>query len=431
MNLDMKAYREVIMKTCDCCDSSLPIDWKVKSLLDISKTKPMYGINAAASDLREGAPRYLRITDIDLDGKLLDTDPKGVDANDVDDFLLTDGDIVFARTGNTTGKSFHYVGSYGPLVFAGFLIKFNINEDIADSKFIYYCTQTHSYKNWVSVMSQRSGQPGINSKEYSGLTVPLPPLPEQKKIAKILSKVDEYINEADSMIADLAILKKGMMQKLLTKGIGNENFIDSSIGPIPIGWEVKNIDQLCTTTSGGTPKKGVAEYYDNGTIPWVKTGELKQKYVNNIEDSITELALEKSSAKLVKKGTVLLAMYGATIGRVSILGLDASTNQAVCCIICDESKLVNEYLYYHLLLNRDMLVQSGAGAAQPNISQTIVKKYTLAVPTIDEQVKIVTMLNSIDQMIETYEGERRDFSELKRGFMQQLLTGKVRVGVNE
>ena len=405
----------------------IPSEWKVKKLGEITIGKGEYGIGASATEYIEGKPRYLRITDIGDSCRLLFNEIKGLDDADYEKYILKEGDIVFARTGNTTGKGYVYNREHGELVYAGFLIKYSIDNNIAKHNFIKYVIQSKRYWDWVSIMSTRSGQPGINSNEYSSFIIQLPPLKEQEKIASILSIVDEQIYNVDALIEKNKELKKGLLQTLLTKGIGHTKFKKTEIGEIPEAWEVKKIIDIANTTSGGTPSRAKKEYYENGIYPWVKTGELYNKYISKTEEYITEDALKKSSAKLVPEGAVIIAMYGATIGKLSIAKRSVTTNQACCSIICNNNICYNEYLYYRLNFEKENIINLGAGGAQPNISQDIIKNYKLAIPTRGEQQRIVLILSELDKKIDEYENKKQKLEALKKGLMQQLLSGKIRV----
>jgi len=155
------------------------------------------------------------------------------------------------------------------------------------------------------------------------------------------------------------------------------------------------IGDVFTVSSGGTPNRKKDEYFNGGHIPWVKTGELKGKFANTPSEFITQLGLEGSSAKLFPPKTVLLAMYGATIGACSILGFEAATNQACAAILpsdeCDES-----YLYYYLSSIKASLVSKGVGGAQPNISAGLIKKIKIPLPPMEEQKKIAAILDAAD-----------------------------------
>lgn len=194
----------------------IPEEWEVKRLIDISEGKGEYGIGASATEYVEGSPRYLRITDIGNESRLLFNDIKSLHDSGYERYLLKNNDVVFARTGNTTGKSYVYSEKNGKLVYAGFLIKFTINPELANIAFIKYVIQTKRYWNWIKIMSTRSGQPGINSNEYSKLLIQIPSISEQKQIASILSSVDEQIEQYESKKEKLQEFKKGLMQKLLT-----------------------------------------------------------------------------------------------------------------------------------------------------------------------------------------------------------------------
>lgn len=163
-------------------------------------------------------------------------------------------------------------------------------------------------------------------------------------------------------------------------------------------WEYAKLGDVCKTSSGGTPLRSHPEFYENGTIPWLKSGEVAQGYIYNSEEFITEEALAMSSAKLFPVDTVLLAMYGATAGQVGILKFPASTNQAVCGIFPGEL-FIPEFLYLILKSKKDYLVSQSSGGAQPNISQTIIKELVIPVPPISIQKELVAKINQYDKII--------------------------------
>jgi type I restriction enzyme, S subunit len=154
------------------------------------------------------------------------------------------------------------------------------------------------------------------------------------------------------------------------------------------------IGEFCETGSGGTPsRENFARYYEGGTIPWVKSGELREAIVKQTEEHITQVALRESSAKLVPSGALLLAMYGATVGRLAVLGVQAATNQAVCHIVPDPKKADVRYLFHVLRAQVPKLILRGVGGAQPNISQTIVKGLPVPLPALTEQRRIAEILD--------------------------------------
>ncbi len=194
----------------------IPKDWKITKLSKCIAGRGTYGINAPSTDFCKNLPVYLRITDIDENGRLIKEGMKCVNHPDFKKYILEPGDIVFARTGNTTGKTYLHTEKNGQLVYAGFLIKFTPDSNTLNPNFLKFFTETALYWNWVQVMSSRSGQPGINSSEYETLTFPLPSLSEQNKIAAVLIACDKEIELLNQKLEALKRQKKGLMQKLLT-----------------------------------------------------------------------------------------------------------------------------------------------------------------------------------------------------------------------
>jgi type I restriction enzyme S subunit len=161
---------------------------------------------------------------------------------------------------------------------------------------------------------------------------------------------------------------------------------------------LKKLSDFCKTSSGGTPSRSTPEFFENGNIPWIKSGELKNRYVTEVEEKITQLAVNSSSAKIVPKGALLIAMYGATVGEVSQLLFDATTNQAVCSIVPDDSLCDVNYLYRYLQAQKDNLLNLRVGGGQPNISQGIIKDLIVPLPPLEEQRRIASILDKADNI---------------------------------
>ena len=167
---------------------------------------------------------------------------------------------------------------------------------------------------------------------------------------------------------------------------------------LPLGWEWKKLNDLCKTTSGGTPSRGNPGYF-SGDIPWIKSGELNDGLITDSEEHITADAIESSNAKKLLKGTLLIAMYGATVGKLGILDIEAATNQAVCAIFPGEL-LNRNYLFWFLKSYRKDLIQASFGGAQPNISQTLIRSIEVPIPFPDNKEKSLDIQNRIVQRIE-------------------------------
>lgn len=191
--------------------------WRDVSLSDCCLSEGQYGLNAPACAFKDNLPKYIRITDIDEDGRYNRSSVAYVDVDDYENYLLNENDVLLVRTGSTTGKSYLYDKNDGKLVYAGFLIRFNINPEFVDKRVVYACLNTNSYWKWVGVMSMRSGQPGINATEYSKYRFKIPlDKKEQKAIADVLSAADEEISLLQKGLEQEKLKKKSLMQLLLT-----------------------------------------------------------------------------------------------------------------------------------------------------------------------------------------------------------------------
>jgi type I restriction enzyme S subunit len=183
---------------------------------------------------------------------------------------------------------------------------------------------------------------------------------------------------------------------------------------LPSNWEWKKVSEIANTKSGGTPLRSHPEYF-NGDIPWIKSGELKDGYIRNAEESITELGMDNSSTKIFPKGSVLVALYGATAGKVGILDIVAATNQAVCGIFPKNGSFIPKYMFYWIISQRDNLLKQRIGGAQPNISQTIIRSQYFPLAPINIQELIVSKIEELFSQLDAgVAGLKRAQAELQR-----------------
>lgn len=195
-------------------------------------------------------------------------------------------------------------------------------------------------------------------------------------------------------------------------------------------WKNINLEDVAKWGSGGTPPRKEEKYF-TGSIPWIKTGELKSKYICETEEKITEEAISKSSAKIFPKGSVAIAMYGATIGKVSILGMDASSNQACAIAIPSKGIIFNEFLYYFLIANKNKFIDMGQGGAQPNISQTIIKSFPIELPPLKEQNRIVAkiedLFSDLDKATDDLKKTQGQLKTYRQSVLKAAFEGKLTV----
>ena len=262
--------------------------------------------------------------------------------------------------------------------------------------------------------------PGLNRNDVYIQSILLPTIDEQKKIADILSLWDKAIQQTKDLIAYKETQKKGLMQNLLTGKKRLHGFNDD--------WKTIKLGEVAEMNSGGTPTSSKNEYY-NGNIYWVSITDMTSsyKYLYDTNIKITELGLKNSSAKIFPANTVLFAMY-ASIGECIIAKKEMSTSQAILGIRCNNNILYYEYLFYFLYNYKENYKKLAQQGTQANLNKEIVENFKLKIPTsIDEQKAIADILSKADEEINLLNKQLDLYTEQKKGLMQNLLTGKVRV----
>ena len=255
-----------------------------------------------------------------------------------------------------------------------------------------------------------------------------PPV-EQRRIAAVLGKLQRTVELEAAQERATRELKQSVMHRLFTRGLRGESLRDTPLGPLPKSWDVKKIGSFASVSSGGTPLRSVDEYWQGGTIPWVKTGEIKYGVITESEEKITETGMKNSAARLYPKGTLLMAMYGQGItrGKVALLGIEATTNQA-CAAIIPKSDASTEYLFCYLAFAYDRVRELGHGANQKNLSGELIADVEVPVPADkDEQKEIAAILAAIDRKIALHAARRRARQELFRSTLHALMTARLRI----
>ena len=404
----------------------IPHGWDLIPLGKCVSEKLSYGVNAPAIPYNRCYPCYIRITDITEDGQYDDSDKKSVAITfeEKGRYSLKVGDIVLARTGASTGKSYLYNEEDGELVYAGFLIKAAVNVRSHNPRFIVAQLRTRRYWTWVAATSMRSGQPGINGKEYAAFLIPVAPKKEQDKIAKTLSQLDIYIDNLAELIEKKRGIRDGALEDLVTGKTRIDHFKSE--------WKVYDINAITRAViTGGTPSTSRHEYY-GGNIPWLSSTEIHQKRITKPTTYITDLGLQNSSAKIAPERSVLIALagQGKTRGTVAFLIKPMALNQSLAALVTNE-KCHPEFLYYLIesmyLYLREL--SSGDGG-RGGLNKKLIKSVEVTIPTdISEQEAIANVLTAIDEEIEALETERDKMIQIREGAMDDLLTGRVRLSI--
>lgn len=269
----------------------------------------------------------------------------------------------------------------------------------------------------------------ISSELVYSVKANVPPLPEQQKIAKILSTWDKAISTTERLIENSTQQKKALMQQLLT---GKKRLLDDGGKRFEGEWEEVLLGSCADLTAGGTPSTKKPEYW-GGEIPWMNSGEVNLKQVFSVEGRITQAGLDNSSTKIIPVNSILIALagQGKTRGTVAINRIKLCTNQSIAAIMPHQDILDHDFLYFNLDGRYEELraMSTGAGG-RGGLNLSILKSIALNMPTFKEQQKIAAVLTTADKEIELLEQQLVDLQQEKKALMQVLLTGKKRVVVD-
>ena len=312
--------------------------------------------------------------------------------------------VVTGRSG-TIGEVTYVTQDYWPHNTSLWVTDFKGNHP----KFVFYFLQNLRLDRFYA----GSGVPTLNRNDVHKKSVLIPALPEQKAIASLLEKWDTAIEKTEALIEAKEKRFKWLLKTLISDQQDNPE------------WQKVKLGEISTCYSGGTPSTQVPEYYD-GEIPFINSGDLNQRHIKSVKGMLSTLGVENSSAKFVKKNTLLMALYGATAGVVAITHIDAVINQAVLAIVVKKNHY-NNFIFFGLEQIKNTLVKKYRQGGQPNLSAKIIKSIKLRLPSLPEQKRIANILDTAKQEVEFLNQLTEQYRTQKRGLMQKLLTGKWRI----
>lgn len=413
----------------------IPEDWNIHNFKDFVSLK--HGFAFDSNDFIDGdGIKVVKIGDIQKDGSVNNENLDKVSitiAKKIEEFTVLDEDILMALTGATLGKTGvvktdekllqnQRVGNFFP-----------IDKDVLDKKFLFFVLRSDFIQNQIWSFVSSSAQPNIGKSELGRIKFFKPEkLLEQQKISTILLNVDNTLEKINQLIQKTESLKKGLMQKLLTKGIGHTKFnnVEWFFGKeieIPEEWEIKILDKIAKRGSGHTPDAKITNYY-NGGIKWISLADSKKLdniFIYETEKEISHDGIKHSSAVIHPRGTVLLSR-DAGVGKSAIMATEMAVSQHFITWNCSEN-LNNHFLYYTLQFLKPIFERIATGTTILTIGLPFFKKMKIALPDIAEQKQIATILSNVDSLIIKEKLQKSSLTRLKRGLMQNLLTGKIRV----
>ncbi|WP_370869436.1 restriction endonuclease subunit S [Methylicorpusculum sp.] len=388
-------------------------------------------------------------TNIGGDGGIAETGIARIDQSDVDrlsQHKLQIADIVFSRRGDVTKNALIRSHEVGWLCGTGCLKVRLGNETIALAKFISYYLRQPDIKEWLVRHAVGATMPNLNTGILSAVPIFLPPIQIQQGIAEILGALDGRIallRETNTTLEAIAqtLFKswfvdfdpvRAKQQGLEPEGMDAEtaalfpdSFEESELGLVPRGWRVGNLEDCCIRLeSGGTPKRSVAEYW-NGNISWLTSGEVRNPIVFDTKETITELGLKESSAKLWPEGTTVVAMYGATAGEVCLLAQPTTANQACCGLI--PRKDFRAFLFFYVRREREILAAKSSGSAQQNLNKGLVSGHQVLIPFDEVIVAYESVVGELLNGWISNEKQAQTLASLRDTLLPRLISGQLRL----
>jgi type I restriction enzyme S subunit len=313
-----------------------------------------------------------------------------------------------------------------------------LKKDKLHNEYLYYWLKTKV--KYIDSLGTGTTFKEVSKGVIENLSIEIPKdIKDQQKIASVLSALDSKIELNNRINAELEAMAKTLYDYWFVQF----DFPDENGKPyktsggmmvwneelkreIPEGWEVKKVKDFAQTGSGGTPLKSKLEYFENGNIPWINSGEVNASFIVKAEKFITEKGLNNSSAKLFKKGTLLMAMYGATAGQVSLMDLEACTNQAICGINPNDEKLTI-YLKFGLEDLYTYLISLSSGSARDNLSQDKIKDLQFLIPSKELIELFDNQASKMMKKILSNLKENQKLIELRDWLLPMLMNGQVKV----
>ena len=296
-----------------------------------------------------------------------------------------------------------------------------------DARFLYYTMLSRDFYMKADAAAIGAAQRTVSLTALRNIQITVPPIETQHRIANILSAYDDLIENNRKQIKLLEEaaqrLYKEWFVNLRFPGYEHAKITDG----VPEGWKIDLLSNIVKTTSGGTPARSHPEYYINGSTLWVKTQELLDAFILDTEEKITDEAITNSSTKLVSKGSILMAMYGATIGKLGIASQDLTCNQACCVFDVSGFKYGGMYLFCWLLENRKFLIKLGKGVAQSNLSQTMIKNLNILIPDMNVLHQFSCIVDSLYSEILANQKRITILSEARDRLLPKLMSREVEV----
>lgn len=421
----------------------IPEDWEAIKLIELADEKDRhsftggpFGSDLKRSDYVEEGIQVIQLQNIEVgrfngNNKIFTTEEK---ANQLKSCNIYPGDIIIAKMAEPVARACIIPGMNEKYLMSSDGIRLSVNKDRFNNVFITYAINSKYFRKQAEANSTGTTRLRIGLTALKNLNIAVPQFKEQQKIADILSTVDEQLEQTYQLIEKTKELKKGLMQQLLTKGIGHTEFKQTEVGEIPIEWSCVQLKEILEVQGGYAFKSkdsvpsGVKwlkiANVGMGKISWADHSYLPNNYLNEFND------YRLNNNDIVMAMTRPVLRNQTKVSKITNSDTPSLLNQRVCRYIFSEM-ILSDYFYQFARTEKfaNSIQDQILGTDPPNISANQIKSILISLPPIDEQQKIADILSSVDAQIEEYTTKKAKLEQLKKALMQQLLTGKIRVNV--
>jgi len=405
----------------------IPKEWEVVSFEDVVE------INKESRDPNREIPKdrflYIDIESVEGETGIIKTVKEilGKDAPSRAKRVIHQDDVIMS-TVRPYLKAFALVPENynGQICSTGFAVLSSKNSIFP--RYLFYTLFTKTVIDQCNKMMMGGQYPALNQSQVAKIEIPLPPLPEQKKIAEVLGTVDKALEKVNEVIEKTQRLKRGLMQRLLTEGIGHSEFKETEIGRIPKEWEIIKLGDISLDLiGGGTPSTSKPTYWD-GDIAWMTSAHINGREISSGQRYITKEGLENSATNLIPKGNLLIASR-VGIGKVAINKIDIAISQDLTGVVINKEKAIPDFLYWIFVNNEKKLKSLAQGSTIKGVLREDLGNLNLPIPPMAEQRKIAEVLGAVDERLNMLRKRKERLERIKKGLMEELLTGKRRVKI--
>ncbi len=412
-------------------DHELPPSWRRLKVGDVCKLEGGFAFKSKEYKT-EGIP-VVRISNVKAGG--LDWRSKVYWSEQLEPelqrYLLRRGDVLISMTGNI-GETCQVRESDLPALLNQRVGRFAINgSELISSEFLLFASKTDEFRGRVSGNAYGAVQQNVSGKGIEAVEFSVPPLPEQQKIAAVLGVVQRAIEQQERLLQLSAELKKTLLHQLFTQGLRGEPQKKTEIGPVPESWELVPLGSLAKIGNGSTPKRDNEAYWQEGTIPWLNSAKIHERFITEADQFVTELAVNECHLPRVKPGSLLIAItgQGKTLGNSALVSFETCINQHLAYALFTSSNVVPEFVLWFMETRYEHLrsVSQAGGSTKGALTCRYLKTYPVPVPSLDEQREVAHVFAALDRKEKVHERKHATLTEIFRTLLHRLMTAQIRV----